>query len=162
MNNGRICVATKIYLAGPITGRGYDEVVDLYKKKASVLAEHGYDVLCPMTGKQHLRNEVEFKAHGFHHPVSSNHAIFERDAWMVQNTDIILVDLSNSGDRVSIGAMMELAWGSLLGKHTLTILPKENIHRHAFVLEASDIVFETEEEAFIYLADLAIGIDNGE
>lgn len=149
----------KIYLAGPISGKGYDEVVTQYKEKTKYLKEWGYDVLCPMTGKSYLRNEVEFRSAGYDQfPVSSNHAIFERDKWMVSNCDIVLADLSNSGERVSIGTMMELAWASMLGKHTIIILPKENIHRHAFVLESGDIIFETIEEANKYLQDFVAGV----
>lgn len=148
-----------IYLAGPISGKGYDEVVDLYKQKSELLKNVGYDVLCPMTGKTYLRNELDFKAHGYEKfPVSSNHAIFERDKWMVSKSDIILADLSNSGDRVSIGTMMELAWAAMLGKHTIIVLPKENIHRHCFVLESGDIIFENLDEASKYLIDLKKGI----
>jgi len=149
----------KIYLAGPISGKGYDEVVNLYKEKSKFLKNYGYEVLCPMTGKTYLRNEVKFKEQGYEQfPVSSNHAIFERDRWMVSQCDIILADLSNAPDKVSIGTMMELAWASLLGKQTIVILPKENIHRHAFVLEAADIIFESLEEAEKYLLDLSVGI----
>lgn len=142
----------KIYLAGPISGKSYDEVVTLYKEKIEIFTKMGYEILCPMTGKSYLRNELEFKEHGYNNfPVSTNHAIFERDKWMVQNSDIILADLSNCGERISIGTMMELAWASFLGKHTIIILPKENIHRHAFVLESGDIIFETLEESIEYL-----------
>jgi nucleoside 2-deoxyribosyltransferase len=148
----------KIYLAGPISGIGYDEVVDRYKKKSEYLNSLGYEVLCPMTGKTYLRNEIKLKASGYGFPVSTNHAIFERDKWMVSSSDIILADLSNSGDRVSIGTMMELAWASMLGKHTLIVLPEGNIHNHAFVLESGDIIFQTLEEAEKYLEDLAKGI----
>ncbi len=149
----------KVYLAGPISGKGYDDVVNAYKEKAMILSTYGYEILCPMTGKTYLRNELEFKASGYaNFPVSTNHAIFERDKWMVSNCDIILCDLSNSGDRISIGSMMELAWGSMLGKQIIVILPKENIHRHAFVLEAADIIFETDLEAYKYLEDLKKGI----
>lgn len=149
----------KIYLAGPISGRGYTEVVGRYAEKTKKLKEFGFDVLCPMTGKTYLRNEIKFREEGYvNFPVSTNHAIFERDKWMVSSCDIILADLSNSGDRVSIGTTMELAWASLLGKHSIAIIPAENVHRHAFVLEAADIVFETEEDAYTYLEKLAIGV----
>jgi nucleoside 2-deoxyribosyltransferase len=152
----------KIYLAGPISGKGYDEVVGLYAEKQNLLQGLGYEVLCPMTGKQYLRNELEFKTHGNSHPVSTNHAIFERDKWMVSQSDVILADLSNSGSRVSIGTMMELAWASLLGKHTVAIIPSGNIHEHAFVLESADIVFQTTEEAYNYLRDLSNGVQTPE
>lgn len=149
----------KIYLAGPISGLGYDEVVGVYQKKSDALSSWGYDVLCPMTGKQYLRNEKEFKSHGLNdHPVSTNHAIFERDKWMVSNCDVILADLSNSGDRVSIGTMMEMAFAAILGKHCVAVIPNGNIHEHAFVLEAADIVFRNTDDAMQYLSDLAEGI----
>jgi nucleoside 2-deoxyribosyltransferase len=148
----------RIYLAGSISGLGYEEVVGRYKEKSDFLKSIGYEILCPMTGKTYLRNEIELKAGGYGFPVSTNHAIFERDKWMVSNSDIILADLSNSGERVSIGTMMELAWASMLGKHTIIVLPEKNIHRHAFVLEAGDIIFETLEEAYKYLEDLVKGV----
>lgn len=145
----------KIYLAGPISGLGYDEIVDAYNEKIERLGNMGYVTLCPMTGKQYLRNEVELKAGGYNFPVSTNHAIVERDRWMVTSADIVLADLSSSGTRVSIGTCMELAWAHDHGKHTIGIIPVGNIHNHAFVLEACDIVFLSLEEAYNYLGDLA-------
>jgi nucleoside 2-deoxyribosyltransferase len=148
----------KIYLAGPISGKGYDEVVSLYQDKSKMFEGWGYDVFCPMTGKAYLRNEIELKADGYGFPVSTNHAIFERDKWMVSQCDLIFVDLSNSGERVSIGTTMELAWASILGKHSVSIIPDGNIHNHAFVLEASDIVFLDRKSAYAYFQDLVKGI----
>ena len=150
----------KLYLALPISGRGYDEVVkDIHDSKEKL--EHwGFEVFQPMTGKSYLRNELEFKATSYNNPVSTNHAILERDKWMVLNSDVILLDLSNGSERVSIGGVMELAWASLLNKHTVVVLPKENnIHNHAFVLEAADVIFETMDEAMAYLCKLALGLE---
>jgi nucleoside 2-deoxyribosyltransferase len=149
----------KIYLAGPISGKGYNEVVSTYQSKIKMFKEWGYDVFCPMTGKSYLRNEIEFKSHGLDEfPVSTNHAIFERDKWMVSQCDIVFADLSNSGERISIGTIMEIAWASLLGKHTVLVLPESNIHKHAFVLEGADIIFPTREDAYTYFQDLTRGI----
>jgi nucleoside 2-deoxyribosyltransferase len=141
----------KIYLAGPISGKTGPEVVDYFKSMSETLKGIGFDVASPMTGKDSMRTELKFKAEGYGNPVSSNHAIFERDKWMVQNSNIILCNLSTATERVSIGSMYELAWASYLGKHTIVVMGKENIHRHAFVLEAADVVFETMEEALEYL-----------
>jgi hypothetical protein len=49
---------------------------------------------------------------------------------------------------------MELAWASILGKHTVVSMQKENVHRHAFILEAADVIFETHEESMEYLDKL--------
>jgi len=56
--------------------------------------------------------------------------------------------------RVSIGSMFELAWGSDNKKQVIVVMEKDNIHRHAFVLEAATIIFETTEEAQDYLQQL--------
>ena len=144
----------KIYLAGPISGQGYEGVVGRYKELIEGLDD--YDVLCPMQGKQYLRTELEFKAHGYNqHPASTNHGIIERDHWMVSQADVVLADLTPAGGRVSIGTMMELAWAYHLGKHTIVVMEEGNIHQHAFVLEAADMIFTALDDALSYLHDLA-------
>lgn len=144
----------KIYVAGPISGQSYEQVLTRYERQTASLQSAGYDVLHPMTGKRYLRNEIQFKARGYDSPVSTNHAIKNRDRWMVGQADVLLLDFTTSGDRVSIGTCMELAWADELNKHTVAILPKDNIHNHAFVLECCDIIFELEEDAMVYLNDL--------
>ena len=146
----------KIYLALPISGRGYDDVVEDIFMLKKILENIGYEVLQPMTAKGYLRTEVEFKAHGYDNPVSTNHAIAERDKWMVQQSDIILMDLSQAKS-ISIGCMMELAWGALLGKHTIVVMGEGNPHRHAFVIEAADIIFSNTDAAIGYLRLLKSG-----
>lgn len=145
-----------IYLAGPITGQTGEEVVSRYEEKIAILSDFGYTVYYPMLGKLDLRATTEFKSNGYDHPLANNHAIFKRDHWMVSQADVILADLSNSGDRVSIGTMMELAWASHLDKHIIVVLPKGNIHEHAFVLEALDVRFYSIDAAYDYLKELSL------
>jgi len=143
----------KIYIAHPISWLSYREVVDYYETIRTEL-ECFYDILSPMTGKGELRNEISFKAEGYGTPVSTNHAIVGRDRWMVKQADIVFVDFGDA-NRVSIGCVMELGWAKLLGKHTVVVLGKKNIHRHAFVLESADIVFPKLEDALDYLNKLS-------
>ena len=147
----------KIYLARPISGQSYETVVDYYADLSSHMKDVGFTVLCPMTGKQHLRTEVEFKAHGYGNPTSTNHAIIERDRWMVSQSDIVYANLTGA-PCASIGTCMELAWAHDKGKHTIVVMEKDNVHHHAFILEAADIVFETHKEATDYLENLIKGI----
>ena len=146
----------KIYTAGPITGLTYEEVVGEYRSKIEILSSYGYDVITPMAGKQDLVLEECFKAVGYGKltPVATSKAIKQRDRWMVGQSDIILADLRTGIDKVSIGTCMELAWGDELKKHTVTVMTKDNIHNHAFVLQCSSIVLETIEEAYAYLEQL--------
>ena len=145
----------KIYLARPITGKSYDEVMQYLKDLKEELEIYGYKVLSPMTGKGCLKGEKKFKAFGYKDAVTTNHAIVERDRWMVENADIVFVNFENT-DKVSIGCVAELAWAHQLGKHTVVVLPKDNIHEHAFVLEMADIVFRNFEDAVSYLKELNI------
>lgn len=143
-----------IYLIHPISGLTYEQVNAYYKEKAKLYEDMGYEVFHPMTGKKQLRPEAEYKAHGIvGNPVATNHAIFERDGWMVQKADVCYADLLGAKN-VSIGSCMELGIGSFLRKHTVAVIEQGNPHMHAFVLEAVDTVFETEPEAREYLRQL--------
>ena len=143
----------KIYCAHAISGRSAKDVLDYYDNVNKRLTLMGFSVLHPMCAKGYMRNELKFKAEGYGTPLSSNHAIKERDKWMVTNSDVVYVNLEHT-TMASIGCIAELAWGDLLGKHTVVVMEKTNIHRHAFVLEMADVVFETEEEAMVYLKKL--------
>jgi len=142
----------KVYCAHPISGLTWDEVVNYYNGIKEKLETIGLSVFQPMTGKGEIRTEISerFQPLNFKSAVASNHAIFERDQWMVRNSDILYLDLTGA-ELTSIGCMMELAWASLLGKYTVVVMDKENIHRHAFVVEAADIVFENADTALVYL-----------
>lgn len=144
----------KIYCVHAISGKSADEVFEYYKRIQERLEKH-YDVFIPMFGKNSLRTEAAFKAEGYTgNPLTSNHAIFERDRWMVTQSDIIFANLTGTTE-ASIGSMMELAWASILGKYVVLVMEKENIHRHAFVLEAADVIYENEKDAMEYLERLA-------
>lgn len=149
----------KVYIALPISGRAYEEVHLLCSYLSDMFKMLGYEVLSPMTAKGILRNELEFRSHGYDNPVCTNHAIFERDKWMVSNCDVIFIDLWHD-ETISIGCMMELAWASLLGKHSVVLMnPKTPAYNHAFVLEAADIVFHTIGDALDYMGELIRGED---
>ena len=142
----------KIYCAHPITGLTGDEVIDYYIKIHETLNNIGYQVLQPMTAKGFFRPETKFKACNYNNgnPISSNHAIYERDKWMVLNSDIVLVDLTAT-KQISIGCAMELAWAADHNKQTIVVMEKDNIHQHAFTLEAADIIFDSLSDALEYL-----------
>ena len=145
----------RIYLAGPITGKSFDEVMNRYREKTAILVDFGYEVLSPMTAKGGLKGVNAFVSTGYSGPVANDHSIFERDQWMVRQADVVLADLSNA-TAISIGTMMELAWASLLGKHTVLVMQHGNVHDHAFVKEAADVRFADMENAYDYLRELSL------
>ncbi len=146
----------KIYIAHPISGGSADEVFQWFDDIGTRLRAMGFQVMSPLSGKGHLRTELRFRAEGYDHPLSGNHAIFERDKWMCEHSDFMLTDLTGA-TKPSIGCAMELAWASAKGNHTIVVMEKDNTHRHAFVLEAADVVFETLEEAMTYLVGFMPG-----
>jgi len=150
----------KIYIGGKISGSTYNECADYFKNTKKELEDMGYEVFSPMTAKEYLRNNYEFRElpaaglSGSISPISTNHAIFERDQWCVRNCDIFYLNLLPADKQASLGGTMELAWASILGKHTVVSMQKENIHRHAFILEGADVIFETHEDAMLYLSKI--------
>lgn len=144
-----------VYCAGIISGSTGEKVTTYFETTAEKLRGMGFEVLYPMIGKGWARTELEFKAEGYvHTPVSTNHAIRNRDLWMVRNSDIVYVNLLGA-ERVSIGCVSEIAWASLLGKHIVVVMEKNNIHQHAFVIENVDIIFNDEDSALSYLQKLS-------
>ena len=149
----------KIYLVGPISGESYGDVVASIEERRSALLDQvdGVEIYHPMTGKGHLRTETKFKSTGYAgSPVSSNRAIFGRDKWMVSQADVIVADFS-SATIASIGSMFELAWAHLQGKLVVVIMGEDNVHQHAFVLQAADVIFEDFEEVVEYLQKIQEG-----
>lgn len=141
-----------IYLIGPISGLSYNDAVSHFDERASKLPQ--YNILHPMLGKDYLRNELELKSHGYKNPISTNHAITLADFWRVDKSDILFADFTKAKDRVSIGTVAEISRGFAKNKLIITVLPDDNIHNHAFILEMSAIVFKTVEEAVEYLNNI--------
>jgi nucleoside 2-deoxyribosyltransferase len=147
----------KIYLVHPISGYSYEETMAYFEPTTAALEEAGYDVLCPMHNKENLKGETNLRMEGYADKLESNgHSIFRRDHWMASQADIIYANLLGGPRSVSIGCMFEIAWGFEMGKHTVMAMNDEvgSIYRHAFVLEAADIIFKAHEDALAYLTRL--------
>jgi nucleoside 2-deoxyribosyltransferase len=145
-----------IYLMHSISGLSYDEIMKYYNTTIKELKKMGYNVLNPMLGKENLRYELELKAEGYKSPIATNHAIVERDRWMLVRADVAYCDFTGI-DKISIGCCMELAWAHDRGKHMIIVMEKDNVHNHCFVREAADIIFDNTKEAKIYLRKLIKG-----
>jgi hypothetical protein len=147
----------KIYLAHQISGLSYDEVYKYYQETITSLRQAGYYVFHPMIGKSYFRGEREFKNadyRGF--PLSTNHAILQRDMWMVANSDVVYVNFEGT-KQASIGMIAELTAAHVQRKNTVITLPKENMHNHAFIHEMADIEFNSHQDTMDYLLKLIEG-----
>ena len=141
----------KVYIVGPMQGTTYDDVRRRFEGNSKMLKAMGYQTFVPIAGMATMEGVI--LPEGYSDPICNNHAIKTRDRWMVNQSDILFVDLTNTTE-VSIGSVSEIAWGEMLGKHIVVIMEKKNVHRHAFILENASIIFETREEGFDYLENL--------
>lgn len=143
-----------IYLAGPIAGKdwaGATEWRQVFAKRFG----HRYRCLNPMRGKDYLEEFVNkqgvFAESGVVYEdlgkvMSTNHSIIKRDQWDVQSSDMVFVNFIGA-QKVSMGTVMEIAWGQQLGKYVLVAMEKDNVHQHGMIIEAASLIVPTLEEA---------------
>lgn len=144
----------KIYAAHPMTGLSGGWVCEYYENITLKLRQMGLQVLHPLIAKGGLKDRGTIESHGYKDiSLARDHAIKERDQWMVSQADIVLVDLTGTTE-VSIGCMSELAWADILGKHSILVLENGNIHTHAFPLQEADVIFRTLDDALDYISKL--------
>lgn len=142
-----------IYLAGPITGLTYSGCTD-WREHFLQNAPEGLVGLSPMRSKQYLLQETQVQDQYEDSVLSCQRGIFARDSWDCRNCDAILINLLGA-ERVSIGTVMEIAWGHAFHKPMVLVMEKENnIHEHAMLREACPYRVETMEEAYEVLAAL--------
>ncbi|MDD3434474.1 MAG: nucleoside 2-deoxyribosyltransferase [Candidatus Pacebacteria bacterium] len=146
----------RVYIGGPISFKSFQEVAEYFNKYSKILSQYGFEVLHPMIAKGCLKDQNNLVPEGYQHPECTNHAIVERDNWMVAESDIVFFDFTQT-TKISIGSMFELAWAYQLRKYVVVVMQPENPHWHSFVLEAADIVFPTSSEAIAYLRKLIQG-----
>lgn len=145
-----------VYTIGAITGLSYDECFNQFDTRVKKLKSMGFDVIYPILGEGKSRNVVELEWDK--QPtdsIDSNHTIVKSDFWRVDNADILFADFTNSPNRISIGSVAEISRGYAKDKLIITVMQKNNIHRHAFIQEMSTIIFETTDEAYDYLSNIA-------
>ena len=130
----------KVYLSGPISGKNFEGATSWRDDARRFLEGYGVEVLDPMRGKASLQGQgiIEDQP-AICDALIADAAIYRRDHWDVERCDAVLVNLSDSGKRVSIGTMFELAWAWQYRKIVILVLPEDNIHEHAFVRQASSV-----------------------
>ena len=137
----------RIYLAGPISGCGFEKCTD-WRKTFTDLMPESVQCLSPMRGKEFLRDlgaiEGDYPELG---PLATSRGIMTRDFFDCTRSDIVLVNFLESGDRVSIGTCMEVAWAYMARKPLIMISKPNNVHNHPMMAEATGYRVETLEDA---------------
>jgi nucleoside 2-deoxyribosyltransferase len=138
-----------IYLAGPITGTTYSGCTD-WRQEVLEKLPRGLIGISPMRYKKYLDGGAEFGDIGDSYPetiLSCQRGIFARDHWDCQRCDAILVNLKGAA-KVSIGTVMEIAWGVAYNKPIVLLMePEVNIHEHSMIREACPFRVATMEDA---------------
>ena len=146
-----------VYISHPMSNLSFEEVMQYYLEVIWKLKGKcpNIKIFHPLIGKSSLANEKKLNANGYNdNPISNKHAIYKRDRWMVQQSDIVLVDLTD-GDGISVGCLFELAWADLLGKYTIVIRQEDDVrYKHAFIDEAADVIFDNIEDVIDYIQKL--------
>jgi len=142
-----------IYLAGPITGTTYFGCTD-WREFFIQNAPRDLAGVSPMRWKQYLLEETQVQDQYEEMVLSSQRGIFARDSWDTRRCDALLVNMLGA-DRVSIGTVMEIAWGHAFNKPIVLVMEKENnIHEHSMLREACPFRVETLQEGMDVLAAL--------
>jgi nucleoside 2-deoxyribosyltransferase len=137
-----------VYLAGPITGLSFDACVDwridfIEKLPARIVG------LSPMRGKTHLEHETSIRDEYISSVMSSSRGIITRDFNDCKRADVIVANLLGAS-RVSIGTVMEIAWGRAFQTPVILVMEKTgNIHDHSMIRETAGYTVETLDDALL-------------
>lgn len=143
----------RVYLAGPMSGRAFEEVHAWHVLATTKLTEMGWEVLSPMRGKLVLRGTV-IQSGGYTDPLFTDAGITARDRWDVSRCDVLLVNLLWE-DTISIGTMIELGWADALRKPIVLIASPAGVYaNHALVKEIASFTVPDLDGALQVMEDL--------
>jgi nucleoside 2-deoxyribosyltransferase len=145
----RIMQTFKVYLAGPITGQTFQGASSWREYATEKLADaKSYDefgvvrdeaskiiAYSPMRAKGYLERMVGMPEHHKGEVKTPLSQILHRDHWDCMTSDAILVNLLDV-ERVSIGTVMEVAWGYAYKKPVILVTNVGNIHRHGLITQS--------------------------
>ena len=145
----------KIYLAGPITGLNWSETEswrDHFKARLADVAPHvkGFS---PLREKGFLQEVGTIADNYSDKLLSSQKAIMSRDFFDCQTADAIVANLTGA-PRVSIGTVMEIAWGYQRRIPVIIIAEAGNMHEHSMLREAANWWVDNIEDALTVVETL--------
>ncbi len=117
----------RVYLAGPIANRTYDDAINWRMNAFNLLYAHDIEALDPMRAKGALRNTVigqDFNAYQHYGQFYTARGITTRDRSDVMRSDALLVNLL--GEDISAGTMIELGWADAYRKPVVAMIREGN------------------------------------
>ena len=144
-------MSKRVYLAGPITGLGFDDAHDWRQQVVEDLAEVGIEAFSPMRHKEALKGlpTISGTTEEYEHlgPFARQKGILTRDRYDCTHADMIIMNLLGA-QRVSIGTCVELGWADAFRVPVVMVIePAGNVHEHCFTRELCGFRVERLEEA---------------
>jgi len=137
-----------VYLAGAITGLTYKGATDWREAVAKELDSDKVETLSPMRGKAFLLNAGVLHSGTYDaNVISSGKGIMRRDHFDCTRASAVLVNLLGSGERISIGTVMEVAFAYDHKIPVICVMEQDNKHNHVMFNEGCTYVVRTLEEA---------------
>lgn len=151
---------SKIYLAGPITGKTYDEARYGWRKEFMDLLDPGIEVLSPMRHEGHLAEingplQENYPSHLFSHAKM----IVAKDFLDIDMCDIVVACFLGA-TTVSRGTLVELGYAKKAGKTIIVIRsPDDKAHDYPFVNEvAAAVIPDLQTAAVVVNSLLSTGV----
>jgi nucleoside 2-deoxyribosyltransferase len=136
---------SKVYLAGPIQGMDYLDVVRWRNEISDELLKDDIIALSPFRGKSHLKGK---KIKGYDdHVISCERGLTTRDRYdVMKNCDLFLANFLGA-TQISTGTMIEYGWADASRKPIITVIEKKgNVHDHAILRELTGFRVESLDE----------------
>lgn len=131
---------SKVYLAGPITGKTYQEARYGWRQELADLLIGDVHVLSPMRHEGHLAEiqgplNKSYPTHLFSH----SKMIVAKDFLDIDESTIVVANFEPA-TKISIGTLVELGYARAKDKTIVVIMPDGNMHDHPFVREVAAVV----------------------
>ncbi len=146
-----------VYLAGPILGKTYTDCRFGWRQTVALALLPGITALSPMRHEGHLAEHTgTIKGDVFDnatHFFAGSKIIFAKDVLDIRHCDIVLANFLGA-TRPSLGTVSEIGMAHILNKIIITVIDKDNIHLHPFVLEPSALVLDNLPDAITAINSL--------
>jgi nucleoside 2-deoxyribosyltransferase len=139
----------KVYLAGPISGLVYAGAQDWRDGVAAELFNRGLIGYSPLRAKSYLKSKGVIEQGYEGHPLSTDRGITSRDRYDVMSCDAVLFNFLGSGDRISVGTLIEMGWADAFRKPSVVVMEPalQNKHDHPMLRECTGFRVTTLSEA---------------
>lgn len=142
----------KVYLAGPMCGCDSNETYDWRDEVANALADVDIEVYDPSVGLDYIFEEDDRLLPCNDHHGVTNKEVFQKDIFMIDQCDILLVDLYYQNP-MSTGCYFEMGYAFAKGKPI--IVANAGVKKNHPFIDIPAFNVDTVEDAVEYIKGLS-------